>query len=183
MNQATNSMGVEAHPSVHGGAARRMSFSPWQRWPVLLLTLAGCPARDADFSAVNTQATVASDSAGVENAADSGKAQIDTLEPALDEATDWGKNPFLSSVPPKMPQMNATDSSRGARSETASLSVAQSRRWNLNGILARNGMWIAIINGKILASGGKIDGYQLIAIDRDSATLAKNDDTIVLRLK
>ncbi len=66
---------------------------------------------------------------------------------------------------------------------SAAKPAARPKTWTLNSILHAPGRQRAIINGRLLAVGDRIDGARVIAIDRDRVRLSRQGKTIILKLE
>ena len=66
---------------------------------------------------------------------------------------------------------------------SAAKPAARPKTWMLNSILHAPGRQRAIINGRLLAVGERIDGARVIAIDRDRVRLSRQGKTIILKLE
>ena len=64
----------------------------------------------------------------------------------------------------------------------AGAAAAQGPRWRLQSTLVADTRRVAVINGRTVAQGGKIDGAKLLEIRKDGVTLEHDGQRIVLRL-
>ncbi len=58
-----------------------------------------------------------------------------------------------------------------------------SARLELEGIVYAEGSPMALINGRVVAPGGYVEGYTVVRIERDRVELKGDDGTIILTLK
>jgi hypothetical protein len=161
--------------------AHEMALTPWQN----------------DTTLVHLQLSGFLDAFAIDEAAGQDTARPEAAETAQirsghfadlqngsgDNPIDWGKNPFLPAEASRTQTANLPRAILAARNDRLSPSAAPSPRWMLKGIVARDRRSIAIINQKVLAPGDKIDGYELVEISSGAVTLAKDRQTVVLRLK
>jgi hypothetical protein len=64
----------------------------------------------------------------------------------------------------------------------ASLPAVQGPRWRLQSTLVANERRLAVINGRTIAQGGRIDGATLVEVRQDGVTLDAQGERINLRL-
>ena len=60
--------------------------------------------------------------------------------------------------------------------------AAQGPRWRLQSTLVADSRKLAVINGRTVGQGGRVDGAQVVEIRQDGVTLDHEGQRIVLRL-
>lgn len=66
--------------------------------------------------------------------------------------------------------------------EVAAAQAAQGPRWRLQSTLVADTRRVAVINGRTVAQGERVDGAQLVEIRQDGVTLEHEGQRITLRL-
>lgn len=79
----------------------------------------------------------------------------------------WGRDPFVAEEP------TATKLTR----------LQQPRKLFLSGIAHKEGLYLAIIDGKVVKKGDIIEGREITNITEDRVTLKKNDKIEILKLR
>ena len=66
--------------------------------------------------------------------------------------------------------------------EVTAAAAAQAPRWRLQSTLVADTRRVAVINGRTVAQGERVDGAQLVEIRQDGVTLEHDGQRITLRL-